>query len=184
MSGTALFALALCSPTVPPRFFFPLGPPGVLPAAGARTHPRHASPHVASLVTTVVGAVLMAVCAAAGLDPVLEVFTWLAGIASVGIVLLMLLACLAVVVFFRRTGLDRRPWHSLVAPSLGLVGLALVLVLLVDNLPLLMGGSTALGVGAGVLLAAALAGGWVLALLRPQAARSLTAAGPTDAPQI
>ncbi len=35
-----------------------------------------------------------------------------------------------------------------------------------------------------VLLAAALAGGWVLALLRPQAAHSLTAAGPTDAPQI
>ena len=182
---TSLFAAVLSFHNVLARYFFSLGNTGVLPGACGRSHTRHASPHVASLVTTVVGAVLMAVCAAAGLDPVLEVFTWLAGIASVGIVLLMLLACLAVVVFFRRTGLDRRPWHSLVAPSLGLVGLALVLVLLVDNLPLLMGGSTALGVGAGVLLAAALAGGWVLALLRPQAARSLTAAGPADAaPQI
>src|SRR3712207_9378452 len=80
---------------------------GVLPGACGRSHARHASPHVASLVTTVVGAGLMAVCAVAGLDPVLEVFTWLAGIASVGIVLLMLLACLAVVVFLRRTRLDR-----------------------------------------------------------------------------
>ena len=182
---TSLFAAVLAFHNVLARYCFSLGNTGVLPGACGRSHGRHASPHVASLVTSVVGAALMAVCAIAGLDPVLEVFTWLAGIASVGIVLLMLLACLAVVVFFRRTGLDRRPWHSLVAPSLGLVGLALVLVLLVDNLPLLMGGSTALGVGAGILLAAALAGGWVLALLRPQAARSLTAAGPADAaPQI
>ena len=41
----------------------------------------------------------------------------------VGIVVLMLLACLAVIVFFRRTRLDTRPWHTLIAPALGLVGL-------------------------------------------------------------
>jgi amino acid transporter len=140
---------------------------------------------VASLVTSVVGAVLMAVCALAGLDPVLEVFTWLAGIASVGIVVLMLLACLAVIVFFRRTRLDRRPWQTLLAPALGLVGLALILLLLGENLPLLMGGSTPLGVGAGVLLVVALAGGWLLARLRPRAARALTRATAADAaPQI
>jgi amino acid transporter len=140
---------------------------------------------VASVVTTAVGALLMIVCAIAGLDPVLEVFTWLVGIASVGIVLLMALACLAVLVFFRRTGLDRRRWQTLVAPALGVVGLTLILALLVKNLPLLMGGSTPLGVGAGVLLTSALLAGWALARLRPEAARELTTATPTDnAPQI
>lgn len=182
---TSLFAAILSFHNVLSRYVFSLGNTGVLPLACGLSHPRHASPHVASLVTTAVGGLLMAVCALAGLDPVLEIFTWLAGIASVGIVVLMLLACVAVVVFFRRTGVDRRLWHSLVAPGLGAVGLALVLVLLVRNLPLLMGGSTILGVGAGVLLAVALAAGWLLARARPDAARDLTAATRADhAPQI
>ncbi|MBM7805251.1 amino acid transporter [Geodermatophilus bullaregiensis] len=182
---TSLFAAVLAFHNVLSRYFFALGTTGVLPVACGRSHVRHASPHVASLLTTAVGGVLMAVCALAGLDPVLEIFTWLAGIASVGIVVLMLLACLAVIVFFRRTRADRRPWQTLVAPSLGLVGLALILVLLVENLPLLMGGSTALGVGAGVLLVAALLGGPVLARLRPTAARDLVRAPRSaDVPQI
>ncbi|MGY1707668.1 APC family permease [Geodermatophilus sp. SYSU D00697] len=182
---TSLFAAILAFHNVLARYFFSLGNTGVLPGVCGRSHARHASPHVASLVTSGVGALVMAVCVIAGLDPVLEVFTWLAGIASVGIVVLMLLACLAVLVFFRRTGVDRRPWQTLVAPALGLLGLAAILVLLVENLPLLMGGSTVLGVGAGVLLAVALAAGWALAAARPRAARDLTAASPADsAPQI
>jgi amino acid transporter len=177
---TSLFAAILSFHNVLARYFFSLGNTGVLPVACGRSHSRHASPHVASLVTSVVGAVLMVVCAIAGLDPVLEIFTWLAGIASVGIVLLMALACLAVLVYFRRTGVDRRPWQTVIAPALGLVGLSLILVLLVKNLPLLMGGSTPLGVGVGVLLAVALAAGWLLARARPQAARDLTRATPAD----
>ncbi len=106
---TSLFAAVLSFHNVLSRYFFSLGNTGVVPAACGRSHARHASPHVASLVTTAIGVVLMAVSAIAGLDPVLEVFTWLAGIASVGIVGLMLLACVAVLAFFRRTGVDRRP---------------------------------------------------------------------------
>jgi amino acid transporter len=167
---TSLFAAVLSFHNVLSRYFFSLGNTGVLHVACGRSHARHASPHIASLVTTAVGGVLMAACAIAGLDPVLQIFTWLAGIASVGIVVLMLLACLAVIVFFRRTRVDTRPWQTLVAPALGLIGLALILVLLVDNLPLLMGGSTALGVGAGVLLVVAQLAGPLRARLRPSAA--------------
>lgn len=182
---TSLFAAVLSFHNVLSRYFFSLGNTGVVPASFGRSHPEHSSPHVASLVTTAVGAVLMAVSAIAGLDPVLEVFTWLAGIASVGIVALMLLACIAVLVFFRRTGVDRRPWQTVVAPALGVVGLTAILVLLVQNLPLLMGGSTALGVGAGVLLLVALAAGFALAAARPSAARDLVRATRADAaPQI
>lgn len=182
---TSLFACILSFHNVLSRYVFSLGNTGVLPGICGRSHARHASPHIASLVTSAIGALLMAVLVIAGLDPVLEIFTWLAGIASVGIVVLMLLACLAVLVFFRRTGLDRRPWQSMIAPGLGLVGLGLILLLLVKNLPLLMGGSTPLGVGAGVLLAVALAAGWVLAKARPNAARNLTTASLADnAPQI
>ncbi|MGY1840216.1 MULTISPECIES: APC family permease [unclassified Modestobacter] len=182
---TSLFAAVLAFHNVLSRYLFSLGNTGVLPLACGRSHARHGSPHVASLITTAIGGVLLAVVAVAGLDPVLEAFTWFPGMATVGIVLLMFLTCLAVLVFFRRTGVDRRPWQTLIAPLLGLVGLGAVLVLLVDNLPLLMGGSTAVGVGAAVLLGVALAAGWVLAAARPQAARSFSAASlPDSAPQI
>jgi amino acid transporter len=182
---TSLFAAVLAFHNVLARYYFSLGNTGVLPLACGRSHAKHASPHVASLVATAVAALLMAICVIADLDPVLEIFTWLAGISGVGIVLLMLITCIAVLVFFRRTGVDRRPWHTLIAPALGLLGLGGCLYLLVKNLPLLMGGSTPLGIGAGVLLTVALAAGWLLARARPQAARDLTAAARADeAPQI
>ncbi|HET6393931.1 MAG TPA: APC family permease [Blastococcus sp.] len=181
---TSLFAAILAFHNVLSRYMFSLANTGVLPVALGRSHERQASPYVASLVTTAIGAVLISVFAVAGLDPVLEIFTWLPGLATVGVVLLMLLTCIAVLVFFRRHPVDPRPWPTLVAPALGLLGLAGVLVLLVDNLPLLMGGSTVLGVGAGVLLALALAGGWALAAVRPGAARSFARTTPEDAPGI
>ena len=167
---TSLFACALSFHNVLARYYFNLGNTGVLHSGLGAAHARYASPSSASLTQTVISAVLMAVCAVAGLDPVLEVFTWLSGISTVGIVALMLLTCAAVLVFFRRTKVDTRPWQTLIAPGLGFVGLVAVLVVLVQNLTLLMGGSTALGVGAGVLLLAALVAGPVLAKYRPEAA--------------
>ena len=170
---TSLFAAVLSFHNVLARYAFSLARARVLPAAAGASHARHGSPHVASLATSLVGAAVLVVCAVAGLDPVLQVFTWLSGIATVGIIALMLLTCIAVIVFFRRTRADRRLWHTLLAPSLGLLGLAGALALVVVNLPLLMGGSVALGVGAGVLLLAALGAGWVLAAARPAAAAEL-----------
>jgi amino acid transporter len=182
---TSLFAAVLSFHNVLSRYFFSLGNAGVVPTRCGISHPRHHSPHIASLTTTALGGVLMAAAAIAGLDPVLQVFTWLAGIATVGITVLMLLACIAVVAFFRRTRVDRRPWQTAVAPGLGILGLGFALVLLVQNLPLLMGDSTPLGIGAGVLLLVALTAGPVLARARPSAALDLVRATRADAaPQI
>jgi hypothetical protein len=66
--------------------------------------------------------VFVAVFAIAGLDPVVQVFAWMAGTATLGVLALMALTCAAVLVSFRRTGVDTRPWHTVVAPLLGLVG--------------------------------------------------------------
>ncbi|MGY1748816.1 APC family permease [Modestobacter sp. SYSU DS0511] len=167
---TSLFACALSFHNVLARYYFNLGNTGVLHSRLGNAHATHSSPASASLTQTVVSGALMVACAIAGLDPVLEVFTWLSGIATVGIVGLMLLTCTAVLVFFRRTKVDTRPWQTLIAPGLGFLGLAAILVVLVQNLPLLMGESTALGVGAGVLLLACLLAGPVIAKTRPQAA--------------
>jgi hypothetical protein len=81
----------------------------------------------------------------------------------------MTLTSAAVVVFFRRTRLDTRMWHTLVAPSLGFAGLAVLLVMTAMNLPLLVGGSDTLAGVIGVLLAGTFLGGAAVAALRPHA---------------
>jgi amino acid transporter len=113
--------------------------------------------------------VLVVVAVLAGLDPVAEVFTWFVGAASVGIVVLMTLTSAAVVVYFRRTRLDSRLWHTVIAPGLGFLGLAVLSVMTAVNLPLLVGGSDTLAAVIGVLLAGAFLGGVGVALLRPHA---------------
>jgi amino acid transporter len=168
---TSLFAALLSFHNVLARYIFSLGNTAALPSVCGRSHVRHASPHVASVVQTVSALVLVVVSALAGLDPVTEVFAWFAGVSSVGIVALMTLTSGAVVMYFARSRLDTRVWHTVIAPSLGLAGLAILLVMTAMNLPLLVGGSSTLAGVIGVLLAGTFLGGAAVALLRPHAGR-------------
>jgi amino acid transporter len=149
---TSLFAAILSFHNVLARYFFALGGSGALPAACGRSHATHGSPHVASLTQSGTALLFVAVFAISGMDPVTEVFAWMAGTATLGVLALMALTCLAVVVFFRRTGVDPRPWQTLIAPALGLIGLLGCLWLTVSNFSTLIGGSTGLAVAIGAVL--------------------------------
>jgi amino acid transporter len=171
---TSLFAALLSFHNVLARYVFSLGNTAALPSMCGRSHTRHASPHVASAVQTVSALVVVVASALAGLDPVTQVFAWFVGISSVGIIALMTLTSVAVVVYFRRNRIDTRTWHTLVAPGLGLAGLAVLLVMTAVNLPLLVGGSSTTAAVIGVVLVGTFAGGAVLAALRPRAGQSST----------
>jgi amino acid transporter len=171
---TSLFAALLSFHNVLARYVFSLGNTAALPSKCGRSHVKHASPHVASAVQTVSALILVVASALAGLDPVTQVFAWFVGISSVGIIALMTLTSVAVVVYFRRSKTDTRIWHTLVAPGLGLVGLAILLVMTAINLPLLVGGSSTTAAVIGVLLVGTFAAGAVLAALRPRAGRPST----------
>jgi amino acid transporter len=168
---SSLFAALLSFHNVLARYVFSLGNTAALPAQCGRSHDRHASPHVASAAQTMSALVLVAVSALAGLDPVTQVFAWFVGISSVGIIALMTLTSVAVVVYFRRHRVDTRTWHTVVAPSLGLVGLAVLLVMTAMNLPLLVGGSTTAAAVIGMVLVGTFAGGAGVALVRPHAGK-------------
>jgi len=170
---TSLFAALLSFHNVLSRYIFSLGNTRALPERCGRSHVRHDSPHIASVVQTVSALVLVVASVAAGLDPVTQVFTWFVGAASVGIVVLMTLTSAAVVVYFRRTRFDTRPWNTVVAPSLGFVGLAILSVMTAINLPLLVGGSDTLAAIIGVLLAGAFLGGAAVAVIRPHAGHQI-----------
>lgn len=99
------------------RYLFALARDGMLPSVLARTHPRFSSPHVAAMVLTVVLVLVILLCGATGLDPLLNVSTSLVGLGSVGLMALLAVTSLAIPIYFARRG--SFGWRVTVAPTLG-----------------------------------------------------------------
>ena len=140
---TSLFACCLSFHNVVTRYQFNLANGRVLPAYIGEVHPKNLAPSRSSVVVTVASAGILGALTAAGLDPVLEIYTWFAGAATLGILLLMLLTSVAVVAFHQRRDSNDPVWNSVIAPILSFLGLAYVVYMVLDNLDLLVGGRTA-----------------------------------------
>ena len=163
---TSLFACVLSFHNVIARYQFSLAERRVLPASLAGVHPRHHSPYRSSLVQTVTAALLIALCAALQLDPLVQVFSVFAGIATLGIVLLMMLTSVAVIVYFARNPAPEHRgalWTTRIIPVVALVGLTATLWLVLSNFPLVVAGGTTLAVCLGAIPFLALALGAVVA---------------------
>jgi amino acid transporter len=163
---TSLFAALLAFHNAISRYLFALGRQGMAPGVLGRTHVRHTSPHVGSLTQTASAFGVVAVFAVAGSDPVLQLFTWMSGLATVSILLLMVLTSVAVLAFFARSRVDRRAWHTRVAPALGTLGLLGIVGLVLANFTTLISGDAVLATVLLAVIAAAFALGVVVALVR------------------
>lgn len=138
---TSLFACVLSFHNVLTRYQHSMAAAGTLPQGLGAVHTLHLSPYRSSLLQTGTAAALVAVLAALAWDPVLQVFTWLSGIATLGIVLLMALTSLAVVVHFaRHRGSEDGPWRTRWAPILAMAGLLGASAVIVAYFPMLVAG--------------------------------------------
>jgi amino acid transporter len=156
---TSLFACILSFHNVASRYVFALSQRDVLPQSLSTPHDKHGSPHAASLWIS--GVVALSVIAAVvfDLDPAAQFYTWFAGATTVGFVVLLIATSVAVLVYFANDRRGYSQWRVGVAPTLGLVGLAIGLILIVANLEDLVGGSTILGWAiVGLLVVAFIAG--------------------------
>jgi amino acid transporter len=182
---TSLFAAVLALHNASNRYMFVLGRERVLPRWFDAVHAKHGSPHRSSLVQTVLTVALVAVFAAAGLNPYLNLATAMLGLGTLGIVLLQAGAALSVIGFFRNRT-DRHWWRTAVAPVLGFAGLTVSLVMLVQNFSVLTGTTNPVVRSLPWLLLAAVAGGTVLATWmrssRPERYAELAQAGIRAAP--
>lgn len=133
----SMFAAVLSLHNVLTRYHHAMANARVLPDRVGSVHTRHGSPHVASLVQVATSGVAIALLAILGFAPE-NIFSWFAGIGTLAIVILMAVTCLAVIVYFARTRALRSPWHTVIAPGLGLLGLAVSAVLIAANFPLLV----------------------------------------------
>ncbi|KOV87331.1 amino acid permease [Streptomyces sp. NRRL WC-3618] len=137
--ATSLFAGLLAFHNSANRYMFSLGREGLLPQGLTAINRRH-SPWVAGTVQTVIAVLLVMPFAVLGKDPVLTLFSWFSGVAVLGIMLLYFLTSVSVIVYFRRSRADTRPWNTLIAPVLGALGIAGAIWLIIANFTTLIGG--------------------------------------------
>lgn len=156
---TSIFACALSTHNVAARYKFSLSVDGVLPRRLGAVHPKHGSPHVSSVVCSVISVVAMVVAFAAKLD-LIKVFVTLAAVGAYGLLVLQTITSVAVIVYFRSNpqfGANR--WRNVIAPALSSVALAVAVVLATWNFDFLVGGSVGFAaLVLGVLWAALLVG--------------------------
>lgn len=166
---SSLFAAVLAFHNGVARYKYVAGREGLLPDAVGVTHDVHKSPHIGSVIQTIVAAVVVAIFAIAGLDPVLALFTWLTQVGTLGILGLMAVTSFSVVAFFLRNPAgDEGTMSTLVLPVVAGLALALVFVKSFVEFGNLTGASGFLGWAlpslvilagvVGIVLAAGLAG--------------------------
>ena len=143
-------ACALAFHQTTSRYFYALGRENILPSALGRTHPKWGSPTVAVVVQGILvsGAVLLfigfwyvskpaqAFSGTFANAPYFELFGWLAIATTFFVLFNQVLSSIATVLFFRRDDhqADGNWWSTLVAPTLGGIGMAVAIYLLVSNL--------------------------------------------------
>jgi len=141
LTVTSFFAVVLAFHNTLARYLYALGRGGVLPPFLGRTHGAHRSPHTASVVQSAIGFAVLIAFMLAGADPFAEIYSWLVSVGTIGVLVLQASVAIVVVVFFRRTRLDRRVWHTIVAPLLGAAGLIYAIVMAVEHFDVLTGAS-------------------------------------------
>ncbi|MHB9754635.1 APC family permease [Streptomyces sp. BYX5S] len=143
---TGSFACGMAFHQCASRYLYAIGREGFLHPALGRTHRRHGSPYVASFVQSVIAVALVGAFWATGKDPYVHLYTLLAILGTMAILIVQTLCSFAVIGYFRRNHPEDRHWfRTLVAPLLGGIGMTAVVVLLVLNM------DTAAGTAAGSL---------------------------------
>lgn len=161
---TSLFAGVLAFHNGVARYMYVAGREGLLPKSVGVTHPVFQSPHVGSVIQTVIAVLVIALFAFTGQDPVLALFSWLTNVGTLAIILLMAFTAFAIVAFFSRNrGLESNTLVTTILPVVtGVVLLAMVIYIAV-NFGTIAGASGVLAVVLPGLVVIAALIGFVLA---------------------
>lgn len=134
---TSAFAAALAFHNAASRYHFTMAREGLLPGAIARVSAKHGSPVGGVLLQGAIAAIVLIFGMVMGADPYLVIFLWSAAPGVLGILILEAITAAAIVAYFARTTHDHSPWRVYIAPALGGLGLAVLVILSLSQLELL-----------------------------------------------
>jgi amino acid transporter len=115
------------------RYGFALARAGVLPSPLSRVSRRSQAPAAAALANGIVVAVIVLAFLLAGADPIEVVYAWFVALGTVGFIVMMAFASLAIIVFFLREKVERGFWTTKAAPVASFVLVVAVLVIALQN---------------------------------------------------
>ncbi|MFD3699829.1 APC family permease [Streptomyces sp. NPDC058646] len=132
---TGSFACGMAFHQCAARYLYAIGREGFLHPALGRTHIRHGSPYIASLVQSAIAIGLVAAFWLTGQDPYIHLYTLLAILGTMAILIVQTLCSFAVIGYFRKNHTEDRHWFkTFTAPLLGGIAMSAVVVLLVINM--------------------------------------------------
>ncbi|MBJ2345456.1 MULTISPECIES: APC family permease [Pseudomonas] len=147
------------------RYFYAIGRDGLLHSRLGTTHRVHQSPHMGSVLQSLIAAVVVLIFAALDADPILQLFAWFSNLATLCVILLMALTSAAVFVYFRRhPELKLGLWRGRILPGFACLALLAVLALAVIHFDVLTGASQRLSYGLCAVIPVALVVGVFLAV--------------------
>ncbi|RSS50051.1 APC family permease [Streptomyces sp. WAC07061] len=132
---TGSFACGMAFHQCAARYLYAIGREGFLHPALGRTHAEHGSPYVSSLVQTAIATGLVGLFWLTGQDPYVHLYTLLAILGTMAILIVQTLCSFAVIGYFRKNHPEDRHWfRTFTAPLAGGVAMAAVVVLLLVNM--------------------------------------------------
>ncbi len=138
---TGSFACQLAFYNTASRYFYAMGREGLVPEALGRTHPRHHSPYIASMVVTAMVSVycfLFVLNDSSTSAALLKLGTWSPLMGVLGILAVQALVSFAIIKFFLTSARDGFHWFkTFVAPIVGGVAQIGACYLLITNRTLL-----------------------------------------------
>lgn len=124
------------------RYLYSFARANLLPKAMERTN-KAKSPFIACCVNMVLGLGISFIMAACGLDPYSQVGAICSSIAIVGIMIMELIVCIAIIAYMRKhnsePGFGHNVFQTTIAPALAFVGMGYILYLVLSNFSLLTG---------------------------------------------
>ena len=160
---TSVFAAVLAFHNAVARYKYVAGREGLLPDSVGVTHPVHQSPHVGSIIQTVLALVVVTVFVVAGLDPVLNLFVWLTQLGTLAVLGLMALTSFSVLAFFSRDAMGESALSTKVLPVLTGLVMAYLYVIIFRDFGALTGAAGWLGLALPSIVPLAALIGFVLA---------------------
>lgn len=151
---TSAFAAVLSCHNIISRYIHSLGMDEALPSILGKVHEHHGSPHVSSVVLTLLFAI--GVIGFADTDPAVT-YAWMAGAGGLPLLVLMFLTSVSIVIFFRKSPAlkgELSLWASTIAPTLAATGLGIAVYLSATNFVTLTGGDEGVAMALlGIILA-------------------------------
>jgi amino acid transporter len=132
---TGSYACGLAFHNCASRYLYAIGREGFINRNLGRTHPTHGSPYIASFTQTAITVVIVGLFWATGQDPYLGLYVLMALLGTFAILIVQTLCSFAVIGYFRKNHPEARHWfRTFLAPLIGGLGMAVVVVLLILNL--------------------------------------------------